>query len=122
MTEDLPTYWHGRKWDAPMTDDAIEMPEELAEVLLAGSSVCDFCKEPLLATDDVFLTPWNSSHLECNVRSGLGDIQHLEKRCLCFLGSGNEVTHESDHFDSYRESAKATIQWLIDHNQGRFHP
>jgi hypothetical protein len=118
--EALPTYWHGRKWDAPMSDDAIEMPEDLAAVLLVGPSICDFCKEPLLFEDDVMLTPYMSSHLECNVRSALGDVQHLEGRCGVCTNT-EPVVLPTDEYETYRESAKATIQWLIDNNRGRFH-
>lgn len=116
----LPTYYHGRKWDAPMTDDAIEMSDELAVALLDGSQ-CGLCGEPMLFEDDVFLTPYAVSHLECNVRAGMGDVQHLEGRCgVCSDTESKPIP--SDEYGSYRESAKATVQWLIENQRGRFHP
>jgi hypothetical protein len=110
---EIQTYYQGRKWDAPMTDDAIERD-------LSGHT-CVMCQESITADDNAIMNtqPW---HLECSIRSGLGDVQHLERRCLCFRGTGNEITHESDHHETYRESAKAALQWVLDHNQGRFHP
>lgn len=111
-----PTYWHGRKWDAPLTDESTEMDEALAAALLDGSTVCTLCEEPLLFEDDVFLTPSMVTHLECNIRMALGDVPHLEGRCMCNGGTG-------DHDDRpFRESAKATIEWLITNHRGRFHP
>lgn len=117
---DLPVYYRGRLWDAPFTDGALPMPDELAESLLPAP--CIWCDEPMAADDDILLLPAITAHLECHIRSFLGDIQHLEERCLCFRGAGNEEVRETDHYDTYRESAKASVQWLLDHNQGRFHP
>jgi len=122
-TEPWPTYYWGRKWDAPMTDDAVLMPEELAEAMFNGEVVqnCGMCHERMCIEDDLFLTPSMSTHLECQLRIGLGDVQHLEKRCLCFLGYGNEITYETDHYETYREGAQAALQWVLNHHQGRFH-
>jgi hypothetical protein len=119
--EELPTYYYGRKWDAPLTDDAIEAnPEFLKALLDARESICDLCREPMTADQNLLLTPYMVGHTECHVRSGVGDVQHLEKRCLCYRGSGNEIVKDSDNV-SYRESALAAVVWLIDHRQGRFH-
>lgn len=117
--KEWPTYYYGRKWDAPVTDDAILMDEALVNALFPQP--CDFCKEPVTAEDDIMLTPGICAHTECELRAILGDVQHLEGRCLCSRGSGNEVTYESDHYETYREGAKAALQWLIDHKRGRFH-
>lgn len=117
------TYYWGRKWDAPMTDDSRELPTDVAEAMFNGEVVtrCPFCVEPLGIEDDIFITPSIRSHLECNIRSAMGDVQHLEGRCLCSRGRGNEVTYDSDHYETYREGSKAALQWLIDHRRGRFH-
>lgn len=106
-----PTYYQGRLWDAPFTDGAIQRD-------LTGQD-CVLCGEPILETDDAVYLPYIHGHLECHLRSGMGDVQHLEGRCLC--GGGSEVTYPSDVYSSYRESAKATLKWLIDHQRGRFH-
>jgi hypothetical protein len=110
-------YYHGRLWDAPMTDDALPATEEI----LANLRPCDYCAESLTETDDILITPYLHTHLECSLRSVLGDVQHLEGRCLCSRGSGNEITYQSDKYASYRESAKAALDWLIKNNRGRFH-
>lgn len=115
-TEPLPIYYRGRLWDAPMTDGALPMTDELANALLPQP--CALCQEAMLPTDDLLFTPGTCAHLECHIRIGMGDVAHLEGRCIC---SGGEPL-ESDHYDTYRESAKATVQWLIDNNRGRFHP
>lgn len=104
------TIYQGRKWDAPMTDDAVEG-------VITGD--CTLCREPITPEDNAIRTPWMNTHLECNVRSGLGDVQHLEGRCIC---AGKPVYLPSDDYATYRESAKATLAWLIAHNRGRFHP
>lgn len=117
--DEWPTYYYGRKWDAPLTDDAILMAEELVAALFPQP--CSCCQEPVTAEDDIILTPGMCTHLECNVRSILGDVQHLEGRCMCSRGTGNEITYDSDNYETYRDSAKAALQWLIDHHRGRFH-
>lgn len=103
-----PTIYQGRKWDAPMTDDAIK-----GEV----TGDCDMCREPILPEDDALQLPLMRAHLECHVRSGLGDVAHLEGRCFCYTG-----VPDTDEYDSYRDSSRAAIAWLVEHRRGRFHP
>lgn len=113
---DVPrTYYWGRKWDAPLTDEAELMPREWV------GGTCQLCNEPITTEDNVLYMPFTRGHLECVIRSGMGDVQHLEGRCLCFRGSGNEIVKDSDHYPTYRESSRATIQWLLDNHRGRFH-
>lgn len=99
-----------------MTDRAIEMSEELVDALLP--QLCVLCNEPMTRDDDLLFTPGMCTHLECRLRIGLGDVAHLEGRCIC---SGAEA-RDTDDYETYRESAKATLQWLLDHDKGRFHP
>ncbi len=123
--EALPIYYYGRKWDAPLYDDAHLVSEEFAQAMFGGgvpAATCSFCGEQMTLDDDLLIQPYAIGHLECHLRSALGDVQHLENRCLCARGSGNEIVYDSDKYDTYRESAKATLQWLLDHNRGRFHP
>lgn len=119
--DDLPPhYWHGRKWNAPMTDHAQEMSEEQVRTLLDGSHNCVMCQEPLLADQNVIQTPYGQLwHLECEIRSALGDVQHLEGRCICDGGTDAPLPGENER--SYREESLATVQWLIDHRRGGFH-
>lgn len=116
--ERWPTYYWGRKWDAPVTDDAILMDEALVDGLLPHP--CDLCREAMTKEDNILLTPGMSTHLECNIRSALGDVQHLEGRCICSR-PGDPIVHEDEKDQTYRESAKAAVQWLIDNKRGRFH-
>lgn len=48
-------------------------------------------------------------HLECDIRSKLGGMSHMEKRCLCFKGKEG-----ADHtFDgTFREEAIAVLAFL----------
>lgn len=103
-----PTVYQGRKWDAPMTDDATEG---------TVSGPCDLCTEPILPEDDALQLPFMRTHLECNLRSGMGDVAHLEGRCFCYTG-----VPDDDEYDSYRDSARAALEWLLAHKRGRFHP
>jgi hypothetical protein len=92
-----------------MTDDAIEAD-------LSGKT-CAICEEPIVKGDDAVMT-LQASHLECQVRAILGDVQHLEGRCSCY---GTERSLPSDEYASYRDSARATLLWLVTHKRGRFH-
>lgn len=114
----MPVYYHGRNWDAPMTDDAVPANAYLLSTL---PSPCDLCQESMEIGEDLLFLPYMRTHLECNLRSAMGDVQHLEGRCLCFLGSGNEVTKDSDKYETYREGAKAALKWIIIEGRGKFH-
>lgn len=108
--------YQGRLWDAPATDNAVLDPEYFV------GHECTFCEEPIAPGDDALWMPHIMGHTECLIRSWLGDVQHLERRCLCFRGQGNEITYDSDHHLNYREGAMVALHWLLDHKQGRFHP
>ncbi len=123
MTDSLfrQAFFWGRKWDAPMTDDMLPMPPEIAQKM-ADRTECAWCQERLdLDQDDILFLPHTTAHLECHLRSALGDVQHLEQRCLCYRGRGNEILKPEDEYPTWRASAKASLQWMIDNGQGRFH-
>lgn len=120
-----PSYYWGRKWDAPFTDDSILMAADKADALFDGEVYvpCILCEEKLVIDDNIFVNPaGQSSHVECWIRSMLGDVQHLEGRCMCSRGRGNEIVVPEDEYDTYRESSVAAVMWLILHGRGRFHP
>ena len=94
------TVYQGRKWDAPMTDDAVEG-------VVTGT--CSLCQEQITPDDNAIATTYMRTHLEW-------DVRHLEGRCSCAGGS------DAAEAETYRESARATLDWLITHNRGRFHP
>lgn len=103
--------YQGRKWDAPLTD-------EFTLGVIEGN--CDVCLEPIEPNDDATQTPFMRAHLECSLRSVLGDVQHLEGRCTCV--SPVEIRFPADEYKTYRDSARQALTWLVDHGQGRFHP
>jgi hypothetical protein len=104
-----PMCYQGRLWDAPAFDDA-------EEVVVAGTS-CVLCQEMILEEDNACITPVGQSfHLECWLRPVFGSIAHLEGRCSCSGGDGDEYDEEV----TYRDDARAVLQWLIDNQRGRF--
>lgn len=107
---DTQIHYQGRKWDAPMTDGAVE-------VTYMTGKTCIGCEEKITAEDNAILNTWANQphHLECYLRPGLGDVAHLEERCMCFGGEGH------DDEGTYREQNQRALQWVIDHRQGRFH-
>jgi len=101
----MTTFYQGRRWDAPMADDAV-----LAD--LTGLT-CGMCQEKIEYDEDA-MRMGGVFHTECLLRSTLGDVPHLERRCLCFGGS------DHDEKGSYREGAKRAVAWLIEHHRGRW--
>lgn len=113
---DLPTYYYGRKWDAPLADNAIPLSGAL--LALITTAACDFCQEAFAEDDDILIQPFSKGHLECYLRSGMGSVAHLEEHCSCCGGTDKPFNPD----ETYRQSAKATLAWLIENNRGRFHP
>lgn len=101
----MTVYVHGRWWDAPATDDAKEFD-------LTGTT-CSMCQEEVTTDDDAVMMG-SIFHTECWLRAGLGDVAHLERRCLCYGGG------EHDEEGTQREQSKRALQWIIDHSQGRW--
>lgn len=99
------TLFQGRRWDAPMSDDAVRAD-------LSGRD-CAMCQEPITADDDA-VALGSIFHTECLLRSSLGDVPHLEGRCLCAGGT------EHDDEGSYRDGARRTVAWLVEHGRGRW--
>lgn len=102
--------YFGRRWDAPAFDDAIEIPTPVGQL-------CLWCGEPIEAGDNGSTmgspTGVQPVHLECFLRSLLGDVPHLEGRCLCSGGG--------DHDERpYHEGSRAALEWLLSHRRGRF--
>lgn len=87
-----------------MTDGSIE-----------GSviGVCDQCQGPIRPEDDAIQLAGIKGHLECEIRSIIGDVPHLEGQCSCYGGTEHDER-------PYREGAKAALQWLIDNGRGKW--
>jgi hypothetical protein len=109
-------YYHGRRWDAPFMDGAREL-----EHLVVSGALCEVCTEPMIdSVDDVLLFPYLTCHLECYLRLTMGSVAHLENRCACFQGIYGGGDEDLDPIRSYREGAKATMEWLTRNDRGRF--
>lgn len=125
--ERLPTYFSGRRWDAPMMDDSVEIDAAFLEKVLATNHLdgCAFCGEPLVFGENIFMTATTVSHTECNIRAGMGDVAHLEGRCSCPIGPNGTLVadrHTPEELEqTYRQESLAVVDWLIAHHRGRFH-
>lgn len=79
--------WFGQSWGAPACEpgDRVETPV---------GRLCLWCQEPIAAGDQGFLIPHVDTtitlkphHLECQIRSIVGGVNHIEGRCLCCGGT-----------------------------------
>ena len=112
-------YYSGRRWDAPMMDGATHVDEEFfAMAVSVANTECPICQEPLIYGENILLTPMQVAHVECEIRAVLGDVAHMEGRCIC-SGRGDERTEEDDN-KTYRQSSLDAVQWMVDHNRGRW--
>lgn len=108
------TVYFGERWDAPLLDGRIH------QVPTPVGDHCLYCTEPIEAGDRGLLRACirdNASlngltdgsvepvHLECELRSVIGPVEHLEGRCSCSTrnaGSEAPVT-------SFRDDARAVL-------------
>ena len=105
-----PTRWFGRRWDAPMLDDNV------VEVPVPAGQPCMYCGELIAAGDCGLMrialggtakeptASLKPAHMECDLRTMIGDVAHIEGRCRC---SG--VTTEPEPAVSFRDEARATL-------------
>lgn len=100
--------YHGRLWDAPMTDG---MPQ----IDMLGAT-CSLCQEMIDEHDDA-IRLMSDFHLACLLRSTMGDVNHLEGQCRCY---GFRTPPDNRVEGTYREEAQRTLDWLIDHGKGRW--
>jgi hypothetical protein len=106
-----PTQWFGRRWDAPLLDGCV------VEVPVPVGRSCLFCGEPIAAGDCGLMrlalggTPekptasWEPAHMECDLRTMIGDVAHLDGQCRC---SGAAVD-EPEPAQSFRDEARAVL-------------
>lgn len=79
---------------------------------------CDLCGELLQGDENVFLTTTMQSHTECRILAAMGDVAHLEGRCVCGDRDGYYTTEELAQ--TYREESLACVEWLVKHGRGRW--
>jgi hypothetical protein len=113
MREPVVSYlYFGVKWDAPAFEDSHEVPVPVGQQ-------CLLCREVITAGESGLLMPYvgagrlgdSSQHIECFLRSILGDVQHLEQRCSCY----NPDAGPDDTGRTYRQEARETMEWIILH-------
>ncbi len=109
------TVYFGEWWDVPAMESA-----RLADTPVGA--LCRFCDVKIVEGDQgVFMVhvdldaegnpsasagPW---HRECQLRSVLGSVDHLEGRCICRDGDGGQ--HEAA---TPREEALRLRAWLVE--------
>lgn len=106
----MPTTYFGDSWDAPITDGGVQAPTPVGEPCLQ-------CNEPIEMGDQGVVLPCvlaearvehRPEHRECHLRSVLGPIGHLLKRCSCYGGDMHDLPELTA-----RENAKVVWAWFI---------
>lgn len=114
---EVSTLFFGMRWDAPMLDNA-------ARVATPVGAVCLHCAEPIEDGDQGVMRPyltetdgyaargeWRPAHRECDLRSMVGSVAHLEGRCVCDGGHDTGGTEEV----SWRQQGRDVMAWLAAH-------
>lgn len=100
----------GGLWDAPICDDAIEVP---APVGLA----CLYCKEAIAKDDQGFMmlvmraareSSLEPEHRNCHLRDVIGSVGHLRKQCSCYGGTEGDPEGMTK-----REAAEAAVKLYL---------
>src|SRR5689334_5673646 len=84
-------FFFGERWDAPMLDDANEIPTPVGKQ-------CGYCEEVIVEGDSGLLQTFvdlnsatqNPVHIECLLVAILGDVFHHHRQCSCYGGSGHD--------------------------------
>lgn len=102
----------GPPWDAPIYDEAVE-DGAVAETPIGQP--CNWCQEPIVEGDSgIMLTAWDVSgkakrvplHKECELRSVLGSLGHMMRKCSCYVTDKRLAVDDPPHL-TRREAAKA---------------
>lgn len=104
--------YFGVRWDAPALNGATEFPCPVGEkCLLCGQEIIEGESGVVMGYVDGDgnggVAP---QHIECFLRSVLGSVAHLERRCTCF---GGDVPEDGRHARNFRVQARETMEWLI---------
>lgn len=96
--------WFGQSWDAPICEIAPK-----AEVPVGR--VCGWCGETFGPEDSGLLLDADETtmpyHVECQLRSVLGSVAHVEHRCGCFVMGSDD---NDDPRLTKREAAIAAVK------------
>ena len=72
---------------------------------MSDDLVCEWCKEPITWADATIEMTAGRWHKECAMRSVVGSVGHLERRCSCFVKDG-KAAHDPPGMTK-REAARA---------------
>ena len=110
--------YFGERWDAPVFDGVLcrQAPTPVGEK-------CRGCDEPVISGDQGFIHPLLSNHghgvvpihRECQLRSFLGGLEHLEGRCE-YTGHCHVLRRAAGR--SIRDDALAVWDWVQRHGVG----
>jgi hypothetical protein len=93
--------WFGQSWGAPMC-------HPMNHAATPVGLTCQWCREPIDAEDSgVIFSNGPVNHFECFIRSLVGSVAHLERRCACFRGDCGE---SDDPRLTQREAARAAMR------------
>jgi hypothetical protein len=99
--------WFGRHLDAPAYEDAPEVEVPLGATCLGCGELVDEYDAGITMpyVDAGFEVQRCAYHVECHLRSVLGGVAHLERRCSCYGGK--------DHDGHSREEARALLDRML---------
>lgn len=101
--------WFGRCLDAPAYDHAPQVP-------VPFGAECLGCGELIDENDSGITMPYMTNfsevtraafHTECHLRSVIGGVAHLEKRCYCYGGGTSDD-------DRSRTEARWVLEWAME--------
>lgn len=107
-----PLLYFGERWDAPLLDGNV------AQVDVPVGGACLYCGEPIAAgerglmrlavrgTVDKPTASLEPAHMECDLRTMIGDVAHLEGSCSCRSGTDEPSS------STYREESLAVLDWV----------
>lgn len=97
--------YHGRLWDAPMTDG-------LPKIDMTGAT-CVLCEEEIGEHDDG-LRQLQDYHFACFLRSILGDVFHQTGECSCAGGD------KHDEEGTFKEQSERALAAMVAAGRGRW--
>jgi hypothetical protein len=72
-------YWFGETWGAPVC-------EECEHISVPVGEHCAWCEEVITEKDQGVANPREAPfHIECFMRTMLGSLAHLQKKCSCYV-------------------------------------
>ena len=111
--------WFG---PAPFSPACLDNPRAATPV----GTACAYCEEPVIEGESGYLVPYVGEgavtqvayHVECLLRSTLGSVAHLERRCSCYVPGAEEGDPPGM---TRRQGAKAAEHLLHADFLGRLH-